>query len=117
MILLPTWWAPSLLALILLGDVAISLRPVGFIRQCLESVELPQRWWWVLIIIKLLAAAGLIAGIWIPGVAFAANVGVIAYFLCAAIAHIRAGATGTAFRVNCLGMLVLSIALLIFSYL
>lgn len=34
MIVLPTWWAPSLLALILLGDVAISLRPIGFIRQC-----------------------------------------------------------------------------------
>lgn len=83
----------------------------------LESVNLPERWWWVLIIIKLLAAAGLIAGIWIPGIALAANVGVIAYFLCAAFAHIRAGATGMAFRVNCLGMLVLSIVLLIISYL
>lgn len=117
MILLPTWWAPTLLALILLGDVAISLKPIAFVRQCLESVNLPERWWWVLIIIKLLAATGLIAGIWIPGIALAANVGVIAYFLCAAFAHIRAGATGTAFRVNCLGMLVLSIVLLIISYL
>lgn len=117
MILLPTWWAPTLLALILLGDVAISLKPIAFVHQCLESVNFPQRWWWVLIIIKLLAAAGLIAGIWIPGIALAANIGVIAYFLCAAFAHIRAGATGTAFRVNCLGMLVLSIVLLIISYL
>lgn len=117
MILLPTWWAPALLAVILLGDVAISLKPIAFVRQCLESVNLPQRWWWVLIIIKLLAAAGLIAGIWIPGIALAANVGVIAYFLCAAFAHIRAGATGMAFRVNCLGMLALSIVLLIISYL
>lgn len=117
MILLPTWWAPALLAAILLGDVAISLKPIGFVRQCLESVNLPQRWWWALIIIKLLAAAGLIAGIWIPGIALAANIGVIAYFLCAAFAHIRAGATGMAFRVNCLGMLALSTVLLIISYL
>lgn len=34
MILLPTWWAPALLALILLGDVAISLKPIAFVRQC-----------------------------------------------------------------------------------
>lgn len=80
-------------------------------------MNLLQRWWWALIIVKLLAAAGLIAGIWIPGIALAANIGVIAYFLCAAIAHIRAGATGMAFRVNCLGMLALSIVLLIISYL
>lgn len=80
-------------------------------------MNLLQRWWWALIIIELLAAAGLIAGIWIPGIALAANIGVIAYFLCAAIAHIRAGATGMAFRVNCLGMLALSIVLLIISYL
>lgn len=117
MILLPHWWAPSLLAVILIGDAALSIRPVPFIRDCLESVELPRRWWWVLIVAKLLAAAGLIAGIWIPGLAFAANVGVIAYFCCAAVAHLRAGATGTAFKVNCLGMLVLSVVLLGAGYL
>lgn len=80
-------------------------------------MNLLQHWWWALIIVKLLAAAGLIAGIWIPGIALAANIGAIAYFLCAVIAHIRAGATGMAFRVNCLGMLALSIVLLIISYL
>lgn len=117
MILLPHWWAPALLAIILLGDIALSIRPVPFIRDCLDSVELPRRWWWVLIVVKLLASAGLIAGNWIPGLAFAANIGVIAYFCCAAVAHIRAGATGTAFRVNCLGMLALSTALLILGFL
>ena len=65
----------------------------------------------------MLAAGGLIAGIWVPGLAFAANAGVIAYFLCAAVGHIRARATGTAFWINCLGMLVLSGLTLALSFL
>ncbi|MGQ4496677.1 DoxX family protein, partial [Dermabacteraceae bacterium P13101] len=74
-------------------------------------------WWWVLLVVKMLAASGLITGIWIPGIALAANSGVIAYFLSAAAAHIRAKATGSAFWVNCLGMLALSCATLALSFL
>lgn len=118
MILLPFWWVPSvLLAAVLLADVALSIRPVRFIRDCLHSVRFPEEWWWVLLVVKILAAAGLIAGIWVPGIGFAANIGVIAYFLCAATAHIRARATGSAFWVNCLGMLVLSCVTLALSFL
>lgn len=65
----------------------------------------------------MLATAGLVAGIWVPGVAFAANVGVVVYFIAAAVAHIRARFTGQSFWVNCLGMLALSAAVLIFSFL
>ncbi|WKD62190.1 hypothetical protein CCICO_10975 [Corynebacterium ciconiae DSM 44920] len=109
MILVPTWWiAPAFLAAVLLVDAILSLRPPAFIAECLRSVHFPEDWWWVLIVVKLLAAVGLIAGIWIPGLAAAATAGVIAYFSCAIWAHIRAGATGMAFRVNCLGMWVLS---------
>ena len=118
MILLPSWWAPPvLLATVLLVDVALSIRPVRFIRDCLHSVRFPEEWWWALLVVKMLAVAGLIAGIWIPGLAFAANSGVIAYFLCAAAAHIRARATGSAFWVNCLGMLALSCVTLALSFL
>lgn len=116
MILLPEfWWAPALLALVLFADAAISVRPPKFVRDCLDGVRFPREWWWILIVIKLVAVAGLIAGIWIPGVAFAANVGVIAYFCCAAASHIRARFLGSTFWVNCLGMLVLSIAVLVVS--
>lgn len=109
MILIPTsWMLPTLLAAVLLGDVALSIKPVRFIRDCLQSVNFPENWWWSLLVIKVLAAGGLIAGIWVPGLAFAANAGVIAYFLCAAVGHIRAKATGSAFWINCLGMLALS---------
>ncbi|GAB2506168.1 hypothetical protein [Nocardiopsis aegyptia] len=40
----------------------------------------------------------------------------IAYFLCAAAAHIRARFTGQAFWLNRLGMLALSVALLVLSF-
>lgn len=118
MTLIPTsWMLPTLLAAVLLGDVALSIKPVRFIRDCLHSVNFPENWWWSLLVIKVLAAGGLIAGIWVPGLAFAANAGVIAYFLCAAVGHIRARATGTAFWINCLGMLVLSGLTLALSFL
>ena len=113
---IPSFWLlPAFLATVLLADVVLSIRPVRFIRDCLESVRLPEDWWWVLLVVKVLAAAGLIAGIWIPGVAFAANVGVVVYFVCAAAAHIRAKATGLAFWLNCLGMLILSSVILVLS--
>ena len=116
MILIPSaWLPPALLAAVLLIDIALSIRPVQFIRNCLHGVRFPEEWWWSLLVIKALATAGLIAGIWMPGLAFAANSGVIAYFLCAAIAHIRAKATGSAFWINCLGMLALSCATLALS--
>lgn len=117
MTLLPdAWWPSALLALVLLGDAAMSVFPPKFIRDCLDGVSFPREWWWTLIVIKALAALGLVVGIWTPGVALAANTGVIAYFLCAAAAHIRARFTGQAFWLNCMGMLALSVAVLVLSF-
>jgi hypothetical protein len=107
--LIQYWWLPTLLAAVLLGDALASIRPPRFIRDCLDGVRLPREWWWILIVIKLLAVAGLTGGLWIPGIGFAANVGVVVYFVCAAIAHVRARFLGQAFWVNCLGMLLLSV--------
>lgn len=113
MLLVPDpWWPTALLAAVLLADAVLSLRPPRFIVDCLTGVRLPREWWWVLIVVKALAAAGLIVGIVVPGVAFAANVGVVAYFVSAAVAHLRARFLGPAFWVNCLGMLALSLAAL-----
>ncbi|MFG6401190.1 DoxX family protein [Microbacterium sp. P04] len=110
------WWPSVLLAVVVFADAVMSLRPPRFIRDCLDGVRFPREWWWILIVIKLLAVAGLIAGIWLPGVGFAANVGVVAYFICAAVAHIRARFTGQTFWINCLGMLALSVVVLVLSY-
>lgn len=118
MILIPDpWWLPVILAAALLFDAIASIRPPKFIRDCLDGVAFPRDWWWALIVIKTLATAGLIVGIWVPGVAFAANAGVVVYFISAAAAHIRARFTGQSFWVNCLGMLALSVAVLVFSFL
>lgn len=110
------WWPSVVLALVLFGDVAMSLRPLKFIRDCLNGVGFPREWWWTLIVVKILAVIGLIAGIWIPGVALSANTGVIVYFFCAAVAHVRARFMGQAFWLNCLGMLSLSIAVFVLSF-
>ena len=117
MILLPDpWWPQLTLATILLVDALLSLRPPAFIRDCLNGVRFPSEWWWILISIKLLAAAGLVTGLWLPGIGLAANVGVVAYFVCAAAAHLRARFLGTSFWLNCLGMLALSLAALALSF-
>lgn len=110
------WWPTAVLALALLADALLSLQPPKFIRDCLDGVHFPRDWWWVLIVVKLLAVVGLVSGIWVEGVAFSANVGVVAYFACAAIAHIRAKFLGTAFWVNCLGMLMLALVALVVSF-
>jgi hypothetical protein len=117
MITLPEpWWLTALLALVLFVDAAMSIRPPKFIRDCLNGVNFPSDWWWILVVIKTLAVAGLLVGIWMPGVAFATNVAVISYFCSAAAAHLRARNTGQAFWVNCLGMLALSIVVLVLSF-
>lgn len=66
-------------------------------------------------VVKFLAVVGLVAGIWLPGVGVAAMVGVLAYFCCAAVAHVRARFTGQTFWVNCLGMLALTVAMLVLT--
>ena len=115
--LLPShWWLPAVLAAALAVDVAVSIRPLQFVRDCLNGVHFPEDWWWTLIVIKSLAAAGLIVGIWADGIAVAANTGVIAYFGAATAAHIRARFLGQAFWLNCLGMLTLAVAVFIWSF-
>lgn len=110
------WWPTAVLAAILLFDALLSLRPPRFIRDCLGGVHFPRDWWWALIAVKLLAAGGLAVGLKYPGVGFATNVAVIAYFVCASYAHYRARFLKQEFWLNCLGMLALSVGVLIVSY-
>ena len=111
------WWLVAALAGLLLLDAVMSMAPPKFIRDCLNGVHFPQEWWWTLIVIKLIAVAGLVVGIFVPGIALAANVGVIAYFLSAAVAHIRAKFLKQEFWVNCLGFLAFAVIVLIFAFL
>lgn len=55
-------------------------------------------------------------GCYVQGIGATTNIAVIAYFVLAAIAHIRARFVGSAFWLNCLGMLALSCASFAYSY-
>ncbi|MGW4030461.1 DoxX family protein [Streptomyces sp. NPDC004838] len=111
----PVW--PILILLgIQAGDAAMTLRPPGFIVDCLDGVRFPRDWWWVLITFKAASVVGLVVGLWVPGVAMTTTAAIVVYFLAAAASHIRARALNSAFWVNCLGMLLLSLAVLVVSF-
>lgn len=112
---LDPWWPAGLLALALLGDALLSMRPPGFIRDCLDGVLFPREWWWALIAVKLLAVTGLVVGYWNAGIGVAAAAGVVAYFVAAVVAHLRAHFLKSSFWVNCLGMLGLATGVLALS--
>ncbi|WP_341267553.1 DoxX family protein [Gordonia malaquae] len=109
-------WPVLLLAVVVGGDALMSIRPPAFIRDCYAGVGFPLEWGWALVYIKALATAGLIVGVWHDGVGVAATAGVVAYFVAAFIAHIRAGFVGVTFWINCLGMLALSLGVLVWSF-
>ncbi|MCV7194396.1 DoxX family protein [Mycolicibacterium brumae] len=109
-------WPVMALAAVLAVDALLSVKPVEFIRECLVCVNFPVEWGWALVWIKLVAVAGLLVGLNAPGVGVAATAGVIAYFLAAAAAHIRARALGVTFWVNCLGMLAFAVGVLLISF-
>ena len=109
-------WPVLALAAIQLGDGIMCIKPVAFVAQCLEDVHFPHRWWPVMPVIKLAAAAGLIAGIWVPGLGVVTGSALILYFLFAVGAHIRARDLSRNLFVNATGMLVLSIAVTLYSF-
>lgn len=110
-------WPIVVMAIIVAGDGLMTFRPPKSIAACLTGVGLPRDWWWVLAVVKFLAVAGLIVGIWVPGVGLAAVVGLVVYFLTAVYAHVRARYIGRDLWVNCLGLLAANILVLVFCFL
>ncbi|MEU8002259.1 DoxX family protein [Catellatospora sp. NPDC049111] len=109
-------WPVAVLALIQLVDAAWCVKPVRFVAQCLEGVRFPRRYWRLLTPLKLAAAAGLLAGLWVPYLAAVTNGALIAYFLVAIGMHIRARDFGRNLFVNASGMLVLSAAVFAYAF-
>lgn len=108
-------WPVIALAVFFVGDALGSINPPKLIRECLEGVGFPLEWRWALVWVKLVAAAGLIVGIWQPGVGVAATAGAIAYFLAATYAHLRARFHGITFA-SCLTMLACCVGVLLISF-
>lgn len=109
-------WPVLVLAAISLVDGILCVKPVEFIAQCFADVRFPRKWWWIMPPIKFAAAAGLVAGIWIPWLGLVTNGALILYFLVAISMHIRARDLGRNLFVNATGMLVLCVACLLYSF-
>ncbi|MGI9084623.1 MAG: DoxX family protein [Aeromicrobium sp.] len=99
--------------LVLAGDPAGRCRGLRaappIVRDCLVDVNVPRRFWWMLTPIRLIAATGLAAGVWVPEIGLAACLGLVAYFVLAIGAHVRARDFGRSLFVNAIGMLILSV--------
>jgi len=106
------WWPLAAVATIQIADGILSLKPEPFIADCLEGVRFPRRLWWMLPPIKFSAAAGLVAGIWLEPLAVLTAAALVAYFVVAAVMHVRARDFRRHLYVNCLGMLAVSVATL-----
>ena len=109
------WWPLAVLAVIQLGDAAMCVRPAAFIRQCLTDVRFPERFWKLLPPLKVAAAAGLVAGIWVPPLAVLTCTGLVCYVVIAVAAHVRDHDIGRNLLLNATAMLVLSVATLAFT--
>lgn len=110
-------WPVIVLAAISLVDAVLCIKPVRFIAQCFEDVKWPKSRWWMMAPIKFAAVAGLILGIWIPGLAALTTVCLVAYFVVAITMHIRARDFGRNLFVNAIGMLVLCVATGVYCFL
>ncbi|MFC8683011.1 DoxX family protein [Microbacterium ureisolvens] len=110
-------WPVVFLAAISLGDGLLCLKPARFIARCFEDVGWPRRLWWIMPPIKFAAAGGLVAGIWIPGLAALTTVCLVAYFVVAIAMHIRARDFGRNLFVNATGMLVICVATGVYCFL
>lgn len=111
------WWPAVVLAVISFGDAVLCLRPVPFIADCFERVELPRRLWPLMPVVKFAAAAGLVAGLWIPYLGLVTSACLVLYFVLAVGAHIRARDFGRNLFLNATGMLVICVAVLVWSFL
>lgn len=110
-------WPVVVLALIQAVDGVLSYRPVVFVAKCFEDVRFPREWWWIATPIKAAAAAGLLAGIWVPYLGLITTVALVLYFVVAIGMHLRARDFGRNLFVNASGMLLLCIGTLVWSFL
>jgi hypothetical protein len=110
-------WPVIVLAFIQFGDALMCFKPVPFIAKCFEDVRFPRSLWWITPPIKFVAAAGLIAGIWIPVLGAITTAALVLYFLVAIAMHIRACDFGRNLFVNATGMLAICVTVGVFCFL
>jgi DoxX-like family len=109
-------WPVVILAVIQIADAILCIKPVPFVAACFEAVAWPQQLWWIMPPIKFAAAAGLIAGIFIPYLGAVTCAALIVYFIVAISMHIRARDFGRNLFVNATGMLVICLGVGLFCF-
>lgn len=109
-------WPVIVLAVIQFGDALMCIKPMEFIAKCFDDVRWPRRLWWVMPPIKFAAAAGLVAGIWVPYLGAVTSVALVAYFVVAIAMHIRARDFGRNLFLNATAMLVICVATTLYSF-
>jgi hypothetical protein len=109
-------WPVLVLAVIQFGDGLMCLRPLPFIARCADGVEWPREYRWMFSPLKFAAAAGLIAGIWVPYLGLLTSVALVAYFVTAIAMHVRAKDFGRNLFLNATGMLLICIAVTWLSF-
>ena len=98
------------------GDGLLCLKPAAFVAECYRGVNWPRRLWWLMSPIKFAAAAGLVAGIFVPGLGAITNACLILYFLIAVTMHVRARDFGRNLFLNAAGMLLICLATFLFCF-
>ncbi|MFI6086165.1 DoxX family protein [Streptomyces sp. NPDC051217] len=109
-------WPVVVLAVIQFGDGVLCVGPVRFVRECFEGVGFPRRWWWVTPPVKFAAAAGLVAGIWVPVLGAVTVWALVGYFVVAISTHVRARDFGRNLFLNAVGMLVVCVLVGLYSF-
>ncbi len=87
-------WPVATLAGTQLIDAALCAVPVGFVTQCLDDVRFPRRYHWTIAPIKASGAAGLLAGLIVPGLGALTSGALVTYFSVAVAMHLRVGDIG-----------------------
>lgn len=110
-------WPVVVLGIICVADGFLCLKPVPFIAECFDDVGWPRKYWRLMAPVKFAAAAGLLTGIWLPGLGPLTAVCLVLYFVVAISMHIRANDFGRNLFLNATGMLLICVATLVFSFL
>ncbi|MEU6266045.1 DoxX family protein [Saccharopolyspora shandongensis] len=78
-----------LLAAALVFSAALDFVRYEKVLRNMASTGVPESWLTMLGVIKVVGAVGLLVGIDVPPIGIAAAVGVLLFFVCAVIAHLR----------------------------
>ncbi|WP_309102131.1 DoxX family protein [Microbacterium sp.] len=110
-------WPLIALAVIQIIDGLMSVKPVRYVAEGFEAVNLSRRLWWMIAPLKFAAATGLILGTWVPFLAALACAALAASFLVAIGMHLGARDLSRNRFINAIGMFAICAQVGLLSFL